>query len=101
MLPRAALRGLPEEDLDVLEAVAGKPPFDGKTPLAVLREVADTPHRPLRKLTPDVPEWFEDVVDGLLAKDPDERFQSAAEALAGIEWVERSAAPRQDSATPT
>jgi hypothetical protein len=29
-------------------------------------------------------------VDGLLAKDPDDRFQSAAEALAGIEWTERS-----------
>ena len=64
------------------EAVAGKPPFDGKTPLAVLREVADTPHRPLRKLTPDVPEWFEDVVDGLLAKTPDDRLNSAAEVAA-------------------
>lgn len=61
------------------EVVAGKPPFDGKTPLAVLREVADTPHRPLRKLTPDVPEWFEDVVDGLLAKSPDDRLNSASE----------------------
>jgi hypothetical protein len=64
------------------EAVAGKPPFDGKTPLAVLREVADTPHRPLRKLAPDVPEWFEDVVDGLLAKAPDDRLDTAAEVAA-------------------
>lgn len=64
------------------EAVAGKPPFDGKTPLAVLREVADTPHRPLRKLAPDVPEWFEDVVDGLLAKTPAERLDTAAEVAA-------------------
>ncbi len=64
------------------EAVAGKPPFDGKTPLAVLREVADTPHRPLRKLTPNVPEWFEDVVDGLLAKRPDDRLDTAAAVAA-------------------
>jgi WD40 repeat protein len=64
------------------EAVAGKPPFDGKTPLAVLREVADTPHRPLGKLAPDVPEWFEDVVDGLLAKTPDDRLNSAAHVAA-------------------
>ena len=31
---------------------------------------------------------YQPIVDGLLAKDRDERFQSAAEALAGIEWVE-------------
>jgi serine/threonine protein kinase len=64
------------------EVVAGKPPFDGKTPLAVLREVADTPHRPLRKVVPDVPEWFEDVVDGLLAKSAEDRLDSAAEVAA-------------------
>ena len=64
------------------EAVAGKPPFDGKTPLAVLREVADTPHRPLRRLVPAVPDWFEDVVDGLLEKNPVERLNSASEVAA-------------------
>lgn len=64
------------------EAVAGKPPFDGKTPLAVLREVADTPHRPLRRLVPVVPDWYEDVVDALLAKTPDDRMNSAADVAA-------------------
>ena len=67
------------------EAVAGRPPFDGKTPLAVLREVADTPHRPLRKLAPDVPMWFEDVIDGLLAKDPADRATSAAAVAAELQ----------------
>ncbi len=67
------------------ECVAGRPPFDGKTPLAVLREVADTPHRPLRKLAPDVPEWFEDIIDGLLAKDPADRATSAAAVAAELQ----------------
>ena len=61
------------------EALAGKPPFDGKTPLAVLRRVADEDHTPLRELNPQVPEWLEEVIDRLLAKDPADRFQSAAE----------------------
>jgi hypothetical protein len=61
------------------EALAGKPPFDGKTPLAVLRRVADEAHPRLRRLNRDVPEWLEDVIDQLLAKDPGERFQTAAE----------------------
>ena len=33
---------------------------------------------------------YQPIVDGLLAKDPDERFQNAAEAIAGLDWVERS-----------
>jgi serine/threonine protein kinase len=61
------------------EALAGKPPFEGNTPLAVLRRVADDPHPRLRRLNPDVPGWLEDVVDGLLAKEPKDRVQSAVE----------------------
>jgi hypothetical protein len=61
------------------EALAGKPPFDGKTPLAVLRRVADEAHPRLRRLNRDVPDWLEDLIDRLLAKDPRDRIQSAAE----------------------
>jgi len=61
------------------ETLAGKPPFDGKTPLAVLRRVADEAHKPLGELTPDIPEWLEDVIDRLLTKSPNHRFSTAAE----------------------
>jgi hypothetical protein len=61
------------------EAMTGQPPFDGKTPLAVLRRVADEPHKPLSEVLPDIPEWFEDVIDRLLTKDPAKRFHSSAE----------------------
>ena len=61
------------------EALAGKPPFDGKTPLAVLRRVSDEAHEPLSKLNPEVPGWLEDVIDRLLEKEPADRFQTASE----------------------
>ena len=61
------------------EALAGRPPFEGKTPLAVLRRVADDAHEPLGKLNPNVPEWLEDVVDSLLSKEPKDRISTAAE----------------------
>jgi hypothetical protein len=61
------------------EALAGRPPFEGKTPLAVLRRVSDEPHPPLGKLNPDVPAWLEDVIDRLLTKDRNKRFDSALE----------------------
>jgi len=61
------------------ESLAGKPPFEGRTPLAVLRRVADEAHEPLRKINPAVPGWFEDVIDRLLDKDPKQRYDTARE----------------------
>jgi hypothetical protein len=61
------------------EAAAGIPPFDGKTPLVVLKRVTDETQPPLRQVNPDVPVWLSDVVDRLLAKDPADRFQTARE----------------------
>ena len=61
------------------EALAGKPPFEGRTPLAVLRRVADEAHTPLSAYNPSVPEWLEDAIDRLLAKFPADRFQTASE----------------------
>lgn len=61
------------------ETLAGKPPFEGKTPLAVLRRVADEKHERLSKLNPEVPHWLEEIIDHLLAKDPVDRFQTARE----------------------
>ena len=61
------------------EALAGEPPFSGKTPLAVLRRVADDAHISLRKLNPEVPAWLEEVIDRLLEKDPADRYDTAAE----------------------
>ncbi len=61
------------------EAATGTPPFDGKTPLAVLRRVADETQASLRTLDSAVPQWLSDVIDRLLAKEPADRFQTAAE----------------------
>ncbi len=61
------------------ESLAGRPPFEGRTPLAVLRRVADEAHPPLGKINPDVPAWLETLVDRLLAKDPADRIQTSQE----------------------
>jgi eukaryotic-like serine/threonine-protein kinase len=74
--PRADLFSL---GIVLYEALAGKPPFDGRSPLAVLRRVADEAHAPLHRINPDVPQWLEDAIDQLLEKNPEDRFQSAVE----------------------
>jgi WD40 repeat protein len=61
------------------EASTGRHPFEGKTPLAVLRRVADETQPSLLELDPTFPAWLSDVIDRLLAKNPADRFQSATE----------------------
>ncbi len=58
---------------------AGRPPFRASTTLAVLRRVSEEEPRPVRDVNPDVPEWLAAIIATLHAKDPADRFQSAAE----------------------
>ncbi len=78
------------------ETATGTPPFDAKTPLAVLRRVADETPRPLHEVNPDTPEWMSEIVDKLLAKNPADRYQTAAEvaeAFAGALAREHALSP--------
>jgi hypothetical protein len=70
----------------VLYAMAtGVPPFQGSTALAVLRHVSDqTPSR-VRSLNPAISDWLETLIEQLMAKNPDDRFQSAAEVATLLE----------------
>jgi hypothetical protein len=70
----------------VLYAMAtGDPPFRGETTVAVLRRVSDDAPMAIRVLNPDVPAWLEALIGRLQAKDPGERFQTAAEVAALLE----------------
>ena len=57
----------------------GRPPFRGDTSLAVLKRVCDDTPRPIREVNPDIPESLVEIVNKLLAKNPDARFQTAGE----------------------
>ena len=61
------------------EAITGKPPFEGKTPLVVLRRVADETPLSLSAVDAEVPHWLSDIVDKLLSKTPSDRYQTASE----------------------
>ena len=88
-------------DLFALGAVlyamaAGRPPFRADSAMAVLKRVCENPHRPIRQLNPDVPDWLEALIDRLLAKDPDDRFQTATEVA---DLLERGLAHLQQPTT--
>src|SRR5262245_9652048 len=57
----------------------GKPPFQGSTPFLVLRQVTEELPVPIQQVNPETPDWLVEVIDRLLAKNPGDRFQSAAE----------------------
>lgn len=77
----------------------GHSPFRAESTLGVLRRISDDPPRPVREINPDVPDWLAAIIDRLLAKNPDERFQSAAEVSEQLEqwlaWMQQpSTVPR-------
>src|SRR5205085_2000676 len=66
------------------EMLTGQPPFTGPTPTAVLMKRLSEAPTPLSKLRPDTPQVLRDTIDGMLAQDPEERFQSAMEIVRAL-----------------
>ncbi len=57
----------------------GRAPFRASGSMAVLKRVCEDTPRPIKEVNPEIPEWLAQIVSKLQAKDPAERFQSAAE----------------------
>jgi tRNA A-37 threonylcarbamoyl transferase component Bud32 len=109
MAPEQGLQGRSDVRSDVYslgivfyEMLTQRVPFDADTPLAVLMKHLNDPLPLPRKIEPAVPEPLERVVLKALAKQPDDRYQSAgemAEALvaaakeAGVEIPDRISLP--------
>ena len=84
------------------ELLTGKTPFDGETPVEIAMKHLSTTPKPPSALRPDVPPELDMVVMRALAKNPDERYQSADEMEGDLERVARGAkvsATTMDTAT--
>jgi hypothetical protein len=66
------------------EMLTGSVPFDADTPLAILMKHLNDPLPLPRTLEPSIPETFERVALKALAKNPEDRYQSADEMSAAI-----------------
>ena len=77
----------------IFRCLAGRAPFEGSHPLAVLAKVIVEPVTALRDLRADVPPGLAELVDRLLAKDPRERPADARALEAELAAIseERSA----------
>jgi tetratricopeptide (TPR) repeat protein len=69
------------------QALTGECPFVAETPLAIAMMHIHNPLRPPRQINPAIPESVERIVLRALAKNPDDRFQSAGELAQALRAV--------------
>ena len=66
----------------------GHSPFRAKTTVGVLLRIIKDDPRPIRQLNSDIPSWLQSIINRLLSKDPNKRFQSAQEVSTLLEsWL--------------
>jgi serine/threonine protein kinase len=63
----------------------GHPPFRAETMVAVLRRICDDQPRSLREVNEEIPAWLDAIVLKLLAKKPEDRWQTAEEVSGVLE----------------
>jgi Tol biopolymer transport system component len=61
--------------------------FDGKTKTSLIAAIVGSEPKPIHDVQPLTPAAFEHVVAKCLAKDPDERWQSASDIASELEWI--------------
>jgi serine/threonine protein kinase/tetratricopeptide (TPR) repeat protein len=73
------------------ETLGGEPPYIGSTPQSVMTQQVIAPLPPLRARRPEVPESVERVLAKALAKEPADRFATAAEFTTALESADGGA----------
>ena len=65
--------------------LSGKPPVTGESPLAVVTKIATEPVTPISQLNSSVPKPVCELIEKMMAKEPNERFQTPKEILVAID----------------
>ncbi len=63
----------------------GHAPFRAESSYSVLRLITDKEPRPIREINPEIPEWLDQFIQKLMAKQPEDRVASAQEAAELLE----------------
>jgi Tol biopolymer transport system component/tRNA A-37 threonylcarbamoyl transferase component Bud32 len=69
------------------EMATGKPAFSGKTKASLIASILSSEPPPISTLQPMTPPALDRIVKRCLAKDPDERWQSASDLAAELRWI--------------
>lgn len=72
------------------EMATGKKAFEGKSHASLIAAILKEEPRPMRELQPMTPLLLERIVKTCLAKDPDDRPQSAHDLKLELDWIRES-----------
>jgi hypothetical protein len=82
------------------EMVTGQRAFEGKSRASLIAAILSSEPRPISKLQPMTPPLLDRVVRRCLAKDPDERWQSAGDLTAELRWIAEGVVEARGHALP-
>ena len=71
----------------IYEMVTGKKAFEGKSQASLISAIMSANPEPISAVTPLSPVALEHVIRRCLAKDPDQRWQSAGDVARELEWI--------------
>src|ERR1700733_11687808 len=69
------------------EMVTGARPFEGKSQISVASAILEKEPEPISTAQPLTPPAFEHIVTACLAKNPDDRIQSAQDIALQLKWI--------------
>jgi Tol biopolymer transport system component len=69
------------------EMATGRRAFEGKTQASLIASILKEDPRPIGELQPMAPPALERVVKRCLAKDPDDRWQTARDLMLELQWI--------------
>jgi len=81
----------------IYEMATGKPAFSGKSRASLIAAILTAEPPPISQLQPLTPPALERVVKKCLAKDPDDRWQSACDIKTNLEWIDEGQDPAASS----
>ena len=77
------------------EMITGKRAFEGKSPISVASAILDKEPEPITSLQPLTPAALDHVVRECLVKDPELRWQSAADIARELRWIQTQRVGRE------
>ncbi|MBN2713647.1 MAG: serine/threonine protein kinase [Planctomycetes bacterium] len=89
-------RGLPDIDFrsdiyslgaSMFHMVAGEPPFDGPTAAAIMIQHINEPLPPLRDYNPEASDYLAAVIEKMMAKAPEKRYQDSESLMQDLSSV--------------